>query len=189
MKESEWMRCKDPERMLEFLRGRASDRKIWLFAVAYCRKVWRVHGEEPKKWAEVAERYVEGKATWKELNAVCSTAPWWVATVIANMSTYSGDLTSWEAELDTRAEILRDIFGPRPFRIVRVNPSWLRWNNGTVPHLARSIYEDRRFTDLPILADALEEAGCTDPGILGHCRSGGEHVRGCWCLDLVLNKE
>ena len=57
--------------------------------------------------------------------------------------------------------------------------------------LARScqrIYDDRRFQDLPILADALEEAGCTDPEILGHCRGPGEHVRGCWVVDLILGK-
>ena len=53
--------------------------------------------------------------------------------------------------------------------------------------LAESIYEERTFDDLPILGDALEEAGCTDPTILDHCRSG-EHVRGCWVVDLVLGK-
>ena len=48
--------------------------------------------------------------------------------------------------------------------------------------------EERRFEDLPILADALEEAGCDDEDILGHCRSDGEHVRGCWAVDLLLGK-
>ena len=55
--------------------------------------------------------------------------------------------------------------------------------------LARSVYDDRRFDELPILADALEEAGCTDPALLEHLRRPGPHVRGCWALDLVLNKE
>ena len=50
------------------------------------------------------------------------------------------------------------------------------------------IYEDRAF-DMPILGDALEDAGCTNAAILKHCRSGAEHVRGCWCLDLILGKE
>jgi hypothetical protein len=55
--------------------------------------------------------------------------------------------------------------------------------------MARTIYEDRRFEFLPFLADALEEAGCTDASILNHCREPGEHVRGCWLLDLILGKE
>jgi hypothetical protein len=55
--------------------------------------------------------------------------------------------------------------------------------------MAQAIYNDRRFSDLPILADALEEAGCTDPDILTHCRGPGPHVRGCWVIDLLLGKE
>jgi hypothetical protein len=54
--------------------------------------------------------------------------------------------------------------------------------------LAQAIYDDRAFDRLPILADALEEAGCTDADILNHCRRPGEHVRGCWAIDLVLGK-
>jgi hypothetical protein len=98
------------------------------------------------------------------------------------------DLPSREAESRFVADLLRDIFGPLPFRAVAVNPSWLGWNDGTIPRLAQGIYEDRRFGDLPILADALEDSGCSDPDILGHCRSGGDHVRGCWVVDLVLAK-
>jgi hypothetical protein len=45
-----------------------------------------------------------------------------------------------------------------------------------------------RFADMPILADALEEAGCADAAILGHCRGGGEHVRGCWVVDLLTGR-
>jgi hypothetical protein len=55
--------------------------------------------------------------------------------------------------------------------------------------LARSIYDEHRFVEMPILADALEEAGCTDPDILSHCRGPGPHVRGCWPVDLILGKE
>src|SRR6516162_5823944 len=65
-----------------------------------------------------------------------------------------------------------------------LDPTVLAWNGGTVPQLAQAIYHDRRFGDLPILADALDEAGCSDPSILSHCRSGSEHVRGCWVVDL-----
>ena len=58
----------------------------------------------------------------------------------------------------------------------------------TVVQLAQSIYDDRAFDRLPILADALEEAGCTDAAILDHCRGPGPHVRGCWAVDLLLGK-
>jgi hypothetical protein len=58
----------------------------------------------------------------------------------------------------------------------------------TVTQLAESIYTDRAFDRLPILADALEEAGCDNADILAHCRQGGEHARGCWVLDLLLGK-
>jgi hypothetical protein len=54
--------------------------------------------------------------------------------------------------------------------------------------LARSIYQEERFHDLPVLADALEEAGCTDADILAHCRQPGSHVRGCWVVDAILGK-
>jgi hypothetical protein len=54
--------------------------------------------------------------------------------------------------------------------------------------LAQTIYEARRFDPMPVLADALEEAGCTDADLLAHCRSGGGHLRGCWAVDLLLGK-
>jgi hypothetical protein len=70
-----------------------------------------------------------------------------------------------------------------------VDPAWLKWNGGTVASLAKSIYDQRRFQDLPILADALEEAGCADAELLGHCRRDGPHVPGCWAIDAILGKE
>src|SRR5262245_4276774 len=92
------------------------------------------------------------------------------------------------AENEIQCQLLRDLFavfvGP-----VAVAPSWFAWNGRTVLQLARVIYEERRFEDLPILADALEEAGCTDAEILAHCRSQTEHVRGCWVVDALLGKE
>jgi hypothetical protein len=92
-------------------------------------------------------------------------------------------------EYGTAAEaaLLREILG-NPFRPVKIDPAWLRWRDGAIVCMARLIYDARRFQDLPILADALEEAGCTDPEILGHCRGPGEHVRGCWPVDLILGK-
>jgi hypothetical protein len=83
------------------------------------------------------------------------------------------------------AAFLRDIFG-NPFRPVAFDP---RWRTGDAVGLARAIYEDRAFERLPLLADALMDAGCADEQVLGHCRSEGPHVRGCWVVDLVLGKE
>lgn len=85
----------------------------------------------------------------------------------------------------TEAGLLRDIFG-NPFRLTSFDPVWL---TPTVRALANGIYQDHAFDRLPILADALEEAGCNDAEILGHLRSLGPHVRGCWPLDLLLAKE
>jgi hypothetical protein len=85
-------------------------------------------------------------------------------------------------------KIVRDIFG-NPFRPVSVDAAWLVWNGSRIPNLARTIYDGRRFDDLRMLADALEEAGCTDEQILSHCRMAGPHVRGCWVIDLMLAKQ
>jgi hypothetical protein len=84
-----------------------------------------------------------------------------------------------------QAAIFRDIFG-NPFRPVTLNPAWRTSN---VPALAQSIYHQRAFDRLPILADALEDAGCDNADILNHCRQPGEHVRGCWVVDFLIGKE
>jgi hypothetical protein len=187
MRESGWWRVKKPVPMLDFLRGRASDRKIRLFVVAVCRRRWDGHppDELSRTAIEMAERFLEGRATEEDFVAAgCPAGEDLIDVLIAGYEAYPVGIL-WE--LSIQADLLRDIFG-NPFRRVTVQPSWVQWKDGTVLHLARSIYEDRRFEDLPILADALEEAGCTDLDILGHCRSGGDHVRGCWVVDLVLGK-
>jgi hypothetical protein len=85
--------------------------------------------------------------------------------------------------------LIRDIFG-NPYRPPpAIDPDWLAWNDGTLPNMAQTMYASKRFRDLPILADALEEAGCTDETLLAHCRGPGPHVRGCWAIDLILAKE
>ena len=86
-----------------------------------------------------------------------------------------------------QSHLIRDIFG-NPFRPVVVEQAWLSQNEGTVRKLAQAIYDQRQFSDLPILADALEEAGCSDQDVLAHCRGPGPHVRGCWVVDLLLGK-
>jgi hypothetical protein len=91
------------------------------------------------------------------------------------------------ANADEQAQqcvVLRDIFG-NPFRRVAVDPSWL---TPSVVGMVRTVYDDRAFDRMPQLADALERAGCTNADLLSHCRQLGEHVRGCWLIDL-LNKK
>jgi hypothetical protein len=87
------------------------------------------------------------------------------------------------------AELLRrlthDVFG-NPFHPVAFDP---RWRTSDVFGLARAIYDDKAFDRMPILADALMDAGCAEEQVLGHCRGNGAHVRGCWVVDLVLEKE
>jgi hypothetical protein len=230
---------------MEVLFPQDSERKIRLYEVACCRRVWDLLTDERSRWAvEVVERLADGLATWEELSAARMAAmeayDFLMATGEGDGPTGTTDFLPMRADqyaaqaacnaslflsihflnapqdammakiralgLDPEggmnkavqeaaakecsivADLIRDILGPLPFRPVTVHPSWLEWKGGTVVQLARSIYEDRRFTDLPILADALEEAGCNDRDILGHCRSGLDHVRGCWVVDLVLGK-
>ena len=88
-------------------------------------------------------------------------------------------------ELARLSEVVRDIFG-NPFRLVSLDPSWL---SSDVLALARGIYADRAFDGMPILADALQDAGCTNDDVLNHCRDTSlTHVRGCWVVDLLLGK-
>ena len=92
------------------------------------------------------------------------------------------------AERTVQCTLIRDIVGT-PFGYppaIAVN--WLSWNDGTIQKMAQAIYDDRAFDRLPLLADALDDAGCTDAAILSHCRVPGEHVRGCWVVDLLLGK-
>lgn len=94
------------------------------------------------------------------------------------------DGPAWETERQAQARLLHELFG-NPFRPVAFDPAW---RSETAVALASGVYADRAFDRLPILADALEEAGCDYPDILAHCREPGPHAHGCWVVDLVLNK-
>ncbi len=87
-------------------------------------------------------------------------------------------------EVPHQVGLLRDIFG-NPFFPMTLDLEWL---TSTVTALGRQMYESRDFTAMPILADALQDAGCENDDILTHCRGPGSHVRGCWVVDLVLGK-
>jgi hypothetical protein len=202
--------------MLAFLQGRASDRRLRLWAAACCRHVWHLLADERSRRAvEVAERYADGLATGAELAAAEAAAkeayppggPAWDAPCAAWMAAWApadaaARCAAWQAAQAARgaapdtgrgpvraaqAALVRDLFG-NPFVAVPVDPGWLAWDGGAIRNLARGIYEERAFDRLPILGDALEEAGCDRGDLLGHCRQPGEHARGCWLVDLLLDK-
>ncbi len=97
-------------------------------------------------------------------------------------------LTSWLRQRrrmrSIQVQVVRDIFG-NPFRPATFDPSW---RTSTVIALARQMYASRNFSAMPILADALGDAGCENEDILNHCRQTGTHVKGCWVVDLLLGK-
>jgi hypothetical protein len=168
---------------------------------------------------EIAERYADGIAEQSELQAlrqklranppVTGLPQRMAETIILGLLDAGSDLLVAQAALHdaplalvheakaakpmafqrtlrkAQAPLVRDIFG-NPFRLVTLHPGW---RTPAVLGVAGAIYDERAFDRLPILADALEDAGCPDFDLLAHLRSPGPHVRGCRALDLVLAKE
>jgi hypothetical protein len=126
----------------------------------------------------------EFQAVW-EARRAAETALLCLAEDIGK--TFDGQTTEIADTLQD-PDLLRELFG-NPFRWKLLDPAWLACNDGAAGKVARAIYDNHEFNHLPILADALEEAGCSDADILAHSRQPGEHARGCWVLDLVLGKE
>jgi hypothetical protein len=195
---------------LKVPRTKVGRRRLRLFAVACCRWVWHLLPDAPCRSAvEVAERFAEGQATRQELDAAfAATVPCvrghpygkaryhaasaaldavrpevsWASFAACKASFgVNGDMSNDHGQV---CDLLRDVFG-NPFRPVTVERSWLKWNDGTVPKMAQAIYDERAFDRLPVLADALEDAGCAEAQLLDHCRGAGPHVRGCWVIDLL----
>jgi hypothetical protein len=212
MTEAGWLRATNPDGMLLHLRGGASDRKLRLFTAACCRRVADFCNDEGLlSLVEVAERYADGGGPCQPDRAGLERLPVrgrsrlmvTLATTLNPGAAWAGawqvDAAAWQAvaaaggdrdaEREAQAALLQELFG-NPFKLrPTIDPSWLRWNDGVVPRLARSIYDERRFDDLPILHDALLDAGCDEQALLDHCRSPGPHARGCWVVDLLLDKE
>ncbi|MFO0930255.1 MAG: PTS sugar transporter subunit IIA [Gemmataceae bacterium] len=92
------------------------------------------------------------------------------------------------AAIDYQIGLLDCLLPSDPLGQPRAAPAWLAWDHGAVRRMAEAIYRDRSFADLPILADALEEAGCADIALLDHLHSSGPHARGCWAVDMLLGK-
>jgi len=224
--EQEWPECEDPQKMLDFLRERASDRKLWLFACACCRRIGHLLTDERSQRAVVAaEQFADGLITeqefedarWKAVDAYSKPHEHTPHSLAVEAAADAACCACWDdftpteqeahgaartaaqcceravnllgsdvaEEKSAQAALLRCIVGPISFHPVTLEPTW---RTTAVVQLARSLYEERRFEDMPVLADALEEAGCQDAAALGHCRGPGPHVRGCWLLDLLLGK-
>ncbi len=129
-------------------------------------------------------------ADWVGANASAMTCtPAMTTAVAAQAAKWAPNLGSRVESADkaraTQGHLLRDIFG-NPLRPITLD---LNWRTSTVVALAQGIYQERDFSAMPILADALQDAGCENADILDHCRGPGPHVRGCWVVDLVLGKE
>jgi hypothetical protein len=164
-----------------------------------------------QQWHELARRHPAGSALWRDAylyHAVAVAAHYTAGTRLdarvghlVAMSVQSARIaqvaegpanpqavTARREEERIQADFLRDLFG-NPFRPPPTPASAvLAWNDRTVVRIARAIYEERAFDRLPILADALLDAGCDDEELIRHCRSEGPHVRGCWAVDLILGK-
>jgi hypothetical protein len=176
-------------------------RKLRLLACAGCRRIWHVLAHpQSRRAVEVSEEFADDLASWDDLLWAGQAAQ----RVAAEMERHSqrgwnaaqtaaaaaGDaLAAAERAVGSAGDLdmLRDVFG-NPFRPVVFEEGWLRWKNGCVVEMARAIYEERQFRDLPFLADALMDAGCTDPAILDHCQAQTAHARGCWVVDALLGK-
>jgi hypothetical protein len=220
MTDEEWLKCSEPKTLLAslLLDKRASKRKLRLFAVACCRRIWPLLPDARSRRAvDISEQFACGYASRAELAqarklalelvrdsgstpAEFATASLarpvivadWIAYLVQEAATQLKPTKPLSESVIIRekraqAALVRDIWCLR--QIDKADPVWLTWNNRTVPKLAEVIYDKYRFADLPILADALEEAGCDNADILAHCRSGAEHVRGCWVVDLILEKQ
>ena len=118
---------------------------------------------------------------------VAEVAGWPITRATSRCTTHAEVIAARAKEQHRVSSILRCVLG-NPFRPAALAVSWLAWNDGAIRKMAQFIYDDRAFDRLPLLADALEDAGCTDAAILSHCREPGEHVRGCWVVDLLLGK-
>ncbi len=202
MTEAKWLTCGDPWAMLGFVAGRLGERKLRLFACG----LWR-HSEHLRlshdelSIVEEAEGWADGLGQWKasgrrypHLGVDAATGP---AAAEGALRAYEGRWVRWmdmgmEAQwAAVRAPVcrlLRDIAG-NPCRPVAFSPAWLTWHGGLLVSMARRMYESRDFTELPVLADMLEDAGCADEQILAHCRAGGRHARGCFAVDPLLGRE
>jgi hypothetical protein len=247
--EGDWLTATAPGPMLEFLPDRVSDRKLRLFAVACCRRIWHLLSADIRHRLETPERRADERVIAPirpfgyvrdgdliDVHSVGSPpdffGPRWdyCSSAVLGASFFPLDVRTTQAvayacaksvavaamevrhrhllypegyrcperdaESAEQANLLRDVVG-NPFRpLPTVDPTWLAWNNDTVARLTAAAYAERDLPSghlsparLALVADGLEDAGCSDAEILDHLRLAGPHVRGCWAVDLMLRRE
>jgi hypothetical protein len=141
--------------------------------------------------AESERDWKEGRLQYQpDSMRVARHTTWEVVRLLARTVTKGGERSRAKAaERRAHCDLLREIIGGSPLRpLPSPLPNVLAWNDGTVRRIAEGIYEERAFDRLPILADALLDAGCDHEELIAHCRGAGPHVRGCWAVDLILGK-
>ncbi len=200
------------------LRGRPSDRKWRLLGVGCCRRIWpHITETDCRRVVDVVESFADGGVPEAELKAVAAMAVdcgyrvhhdrclhrayaatdalgrgvGMDATLEHSCSVAVGH-AAWAVgderanEMRTQSVLARCVFG-NPFRPVAFSPEW---RTSTTTAIAQEMYESRDFSAMPILADALQDAGCDSDDVLNHCRDANQvHVRGCWVVDFVLGNE
>ena len=189
-RERRWLASESPRVVFKSIKA-PSDRKLLLFCIHGCffdrgeRDIDAATSPYADLW-RLTERFADGRAdeaemrsAWVRYGGAEGTGPFrpreWA--VMWMTEGFGADLKALIIDL------LREIFG-NPFRPVAREPSWLTTD---VLAIARGIYDERAFDRMPILADALQDAGCDNEDVLNHCRDAKQlHVRGCWVLDLVL---
>lgn len=196
----------------------ASRRKRRLLATAFARRTWSLLPKSCRKGIELAERFADGIGSVKEMIVAARRtlqraemtsvarpevghASWSVYHALAPFSlpdhveaSHSSRRALILAGADSREElvsqcnILLDAIGDAPHSRHLVE-HWQAWNDACVARVASRIYDERRFDDMPILHDALLDAGCDEEQILAHCREPLLHERGCWVLDFLMGRE
>ena len=210
MTEAEWRVCIDPQAMLKPFPRRGSVRQGRLIAVACCRRAAqfmdsatqparneflnaierRADEPFPNNWVDAvvgdiefaeAHAHIEGCAKLIEC--------FWIIQYAGLAACLQSALDAAEEggaqrEAEQQAGLIHCIVG-NLFRPVAFDPAW---RTSDVRALAQGIYDDRAFDRLPILADALQDAGCDNDDVLTHSRAATVHARGCWVVDAVLEK-
>jgi hypothetical protein len=191
MTEQEWLHSNSPRKLLAFLRshstrlgGRINLRTLRLFTCACWRSAPDYEVCRYESAVEAVEQLADGKPSGRLENV-------WGAAESATeaMASLAGGEVFHPERVARFCELLRDVFG-NPFHPVAVQPAWL---SRDVRAVAEAAYRERRLPagtlvpeQLSILADALEDAGCTEARLLDHLREPGPHVRGCWPIDSLL---
>jgi hypothetical protein len=178
--------------MLDVVRDRGSDRQFRLVMCGHLRQQPFAQTGDELRAVELGERLADRRVTDKEVRAFnrrtgCGPNVEWCTLARSPLESVEVAIRSSSGDpLHHFPPLFREVFG-NPFRPVTIDP---QWRTSTAVALAEGIYDEKAFDRMPILADALQDAGCTSDDILDHCRdTKAEHARGCWVVDLLLAKK